>query len=113
MIFKTTIQMKHEREQLLHQIDCIEREIIEFNRRGFSFYLTEIQIETLAVWTLSPADWNLEKLKEFHENWWNFPTKLSDMLQLASENNLPPKTFKAYKEWEAKNQSWVKDLTTK
>ena len=108
MIFKTTIELKHERERLLHQMDCIEKEIKEFNRNGFYFNLTETQIETLAVWTLSPADWNLEKLQQFHENWWHFPTKLSDMLQLASENNLPPKTLKAYKEWDAKNQSWWK-----
>ena len=103
MIFKTTIELKHERERLLHQIDCIEKEIDELNRNGFKFNLTDVQIETFAVWTLSPADWNLEKLQEFHENWWNFPTKLSNQLEFASKNNLPPKTLGAFKEWEAKN----------
>ena len=105
MIYKTSVELKHERECLQHQIKCITDEAEKFEIR-----LTPEQIETLASWMLSPSGYNPEN-PDALENWWYFPTKLSDWLDLASKNNLPPKTLLAWKEWEIKNK-WREQFTT-
>ena len=75
----------------------------------FKIEITEEQIDKFIEWINLPTNLDEASLSES----WYYPTKLSDLLKLASEDNLPPKNIKEFIIWEKQynyRDNWSKRI---